>query len=269
MKDKFYGTLNQNNIQDKIEKYVEEVKICGFSIIEDVLSENDILNYRNKIDSIYKIQEDSFGLEKMSLINELNVCRMPLKYDLSFLDLATNSQVLKVVQSLLGDKYILGLQNAIINKPHEHHHQSSWHRDLPHQNFVISTPLSINAMFCIDDFNEQTGGTVVVPYTHKMDILPSDSFIQKHSVTVNAKSGSVVIFDSMILHKAGFNSSSIIRRGVNHQYQLPFLKQFYDFPKIFKHSNIDSSHLNLLGFSSENFIDDIEYRNRRLKLFSM
>ena len=193
------------------------------------------------------------------------MCRIPLKYDDYFINIATNKTVLEIVEKILGSFYILNLQNAIINRPNEEHHQSSWHRDLPYQNWTISKPLSINALFCIDDFSVETGGTIVVPYTHKTEVLPSDKYIKRHAITATAKAGSVIVFDSMLFYKAGYNSSNIIRRAVNHQYQIPLLKQFYDFPKALKGKFSDDKFLaQLLGYTSQVPLDDVEWRKRRI-----
>lgn len=265
MKENFYGKLNQVECNSDIDLYVEEIKNNGFTIIENVLSEDELKVYRQKIDEVYKKQEENFGLDKLISIKEKNMCRMPLKYDDYFINIATNKTVLEVVNRFLGDFYILNLQNAIINTPNEEHHQSSWHRDLPYQNYVISNPLSINALFCIDEFSEKMGGTMVVPYTHNMEILPSDRYIKNHAITANAKAGSVIVFDSMLFHKAGYNSSNIIRRAVNHQYQIPLLKQFYDFPKALngKFSN-DKFLAQLLGYTSQVPLDDVMWRENRI-----
>lgn len=266
MKEDFYGKLIQENCSDDVDLYVEEIRNQGFTIIEGVLSKEELQNYRSKIDLIYQKQESEFGFKQLKTIKEVNMCRMPLKYDDYFINIITNQTVLNVVKRFLGEFFILNLQNAIINMPNQEHHQSSWHRDLPYQNYVISNPLSINALFCIDEFNYETGGTAVVPYTHKMEVLPSDRYIQKHSKTVVAPVGSVVIFDSMLFHKAGYNSSNIVRRSINQQYQIPLLKQFYDFPKALNGRFSDNPLLKqLLGYTSQTPEDDIQWRKNRVE----
>jgi ectoine hydroxylase-related dioxygenase (phytanoyl-CoA dioxygenase family) len=265
VQDSFYGILNQVTCNNDIDLYIEEISTNGFTIIENVLTDKELDQYRNKIDHIYKIQEKEFGLKNLKKLNEIDICRMPLKYDDYFINIATNKQVIQLVNKLLGKFFILNLQNAIINQSNKKHHQSSWHRDLPYQNWVISKPLSINALFCIDDFSEKTGGTIVVPYTHKTEILPSDGYIKKHQITAQAKAGSVIVFDSMLFHKAGYNSSGITRRAVNHQYQIPLLKQFYNFPQALNGKFKDDAFLaQLLGYTSQVPSDDIAWRKNRL-----
>jgi|APSaa5957512535_1039671.scaffolds.fasta_scaffold74711_2 ectoine hydroxylase-related dioxygenase (phytanoyl-CoA dioxygenase family) len=268
MKENFYGKLNQVECNNDIDLYVEEIRTNGFAIVENALNEDELIGYREKIDAVYQVQEADFGVDKLKSINEKDICRMPLKYDDYFINIATNKIVLEIVEKFLGKFYILSLQNAIINRPQEKHHQSSWHRDLPYQNFTISNPLSINALFCIDKFSKETGSTVVVPYTHNTEILPSDKYIAKHSTVVTAKAGSVIVFDSMLFHKAGYNSSNIIRRSVNNQYQIPLLKQFYDFPEALNGKFSDDEFLKqLLGYTSKTPMDDVKWRENRIEKF--
>ena len=174
MKENFYGKLNQVECNSDIDLYVEEIKNNGFTIIENVLSEDELKVYRQKIDEVYKKQEDNFGLDKLISIKEKNMCRMPLKYDDYFINIATNKTVLEVVNRFLGDFYILNLQNAIINTPNEEHHHSSWHRDLPYQNYVISNPLSINALFCIDEFSENLPFTMTTAQKNAINEICTD-----------------------------------------------------------------------------------------------
>jgi ectoine hydroxylase-related dioxygenase (phytanoyl-CoA dioxygenase family) len=158
----------------------------------------------------------------------------------------------------------LHLQNAIINPPNQVHHQSSWHRDLPYQNFVISKPLALSALYCLDDFSPETGGTIVVPHTHNHEIIPSVEYLEKHNLIITAKAGSVVLFDAMLLHKAGYNSSNNFRRAINNVYTVPIIKQQLNIPLMLKDKYTDNQFLlRLLGFESQVQNSDREWRLQR------
>jgi len=270
MKNKFYGNLKQNTLLHEVDAYVEEIKLKGFAVIEKFLSENELPVIRAKIDKVYQIQEEELGRDYLSRINDLNIARALLAYDDYCLTLVTHEKILEILSKLLGDYFIINLQNAIINPPGEDHHQSAWHRDLPYQNFVISNPIAINVFFCIDEFSPETGATELIPNTHQMETLPSDEFIEQHKVTLNCPAGSVVLFDSMLLHRAGYNSSNQIRRGVNHIFSTPIMKQQYDFPAMLKGKFSDDPLLNrLLGYDSQVPPSIVEWRkNRHAKLKS-
>jgi ectoine hydroxylase-related dioxygenase (phytanoyl-CoA dioxygenase family) len=244
---------------------VEEVRVLGYSVLENLFPRDELEKCKSRIDKVYRVQEEELGRDRMAEISEMNVARALLVYDDYFLKMIVHETIQKIVKLFLGDYFIINLQNAIISLPDETHHQSSWHRDLPYQNFVISQPIAINAFYCIDDFSSETGGTELVPYTHKMETLPSDDFIGRHKVALHCPAGSVVIFDSMLLHRAGFNSSRNIRRGVNHIFSIPIMKQQYDFPAMLKGKFSEDPFLNrLLGYDSQTPISVVEWRKHRL-----
>ncbi len=89
-----------------------------------------------------------------------------------FLRLATHPKLAEVLGKLIAGKYVLNQQNGVVNPPGESYNQASWHRDLPHQHFVSSSPLAVNALFCLDDFVAANGATFVLPASHKRCFVP-------------------------------------------------------------------------------------------------
>jgi ectoine hydroxylase-related dioxygenase (phytanoyl-CoA dioxygenase family) len=122
-------------------------------------------------------------------------------------------------------------QNAIINRHTGEHYQQTWHRDLNYQHFVSSRPLAVSALYAVDDFTEMTGGTMVLPASHKIEAFPSVEYAEKHQVTVNAKAASIIVFDSMLYHRSGLNRSNGSRLALNHIYTLPLIKQQISLPR--------------------------------------
>ena len=252
MNQKSYGVHQQRLVTSELEKHLEEISILGYTVLENILPGEDLVTCRKKLDELLTVQEKETGKEELKKISELNLVRCPLAYDDYFLKPAVHEKVLEVIRNTVGNYFVLHLQNGIINMPNEEHHQSSWHRDLPHQDFVISKPLAVSALYCIDDFSAQTGGTFLLPYSHKLDQMPSASFIEKNAVQVNAKAGSVLVFDAMMFHKAGYNSSKQIRRGINHVYVSGILKQQINLPEFLKGKFKDDKFLSVfLGYESE------------------
>ena len=180
--------------------------------------------------------------------------------------MATNDKIIKILNKLLGDYFILMLQNGIINMPSEFNYQASWHRDLNYQHFVSSRPLSISVLFCLDNFTKLSGGTFFLPGSQKCEKFLSDNYIIENEVTVEAEEGSVFIFDSMLFHRAGHNLSNLTRRGVNHMYSLPFIKQQIDIPSALKGEFSDDTFLSkLLGYDSKSGESVTEWRYNKIK----
>ncbi|PDS33805.1 phytanoyl-CoA dioxygenase family protein [Rhizobium anhuiense] len=265
MQQKSYGVVARSAAASDHEAHVEEIRNRGYTVLPDVLSYDELSGWRKRIDLTYAKQEQEFGRDRLVAIKELDLCRAPLLYDRDFLGLAEHPKIMEIVRALLGEWFILNLQNAIINRPNIEHHQSSWHRDLPYQNFVISRPLSVNALFAIDDFSAQTGGTQFLPFSHKIEYLPSEQYVAANRVHGEARAGSVILFDSMVFHRAGANSSPNIRRAINQMYTVPIVKQQYDFAKALasERSALSEGTLRLLGFTSEVPLNDREWRAAR------
>jgi len=265
MKEKFYGRFDQTIVEDEIGRHIEEIAHRGLTFVHGCFSQGELAIWRQKIDSIYEKQENEFGRDILAAIQELDVCRAPLLYDLDFVKLATHPKILSIVRHFLGDWFILNLQNATIVRPGVRHHQSSWHRDFPYHSFIGSRPLAINALLAIDEFSAESGGTNVVPFTHKTDVLPSDLYIEANRIESAIPAGSAIVFDSMLFHRAGFNRSSAIRRSVNHLYTIPTIKQQYDFPRALaeQQQKLAPDVLRLLGFAAEVPLDDKAWRKAR------
>lgn len=263
---KSYGVNHETTIESELDRITEEVEFLGYSILPSVITESELSVIREKVDAIYARQEEEFGRENLKKINELNVARCLLAYDDYFAGLALHEHVMPIVRHLLGNFVTLQLQNCILNHPQEQHHQSSWHRDLPYQEFTSSVPLAVNAFWCIDPFTKETGSTQLMPFSHQRNNLPSAEYVQKNAISLEAPAGSVVIFNSMVYHRAGNNTSSIIRRGINHVYTVPIIKPQIDFVSMLKNNvPTDPLLLQLLGFTSNPAASVMDFRSRRLK----
>ena len=193
--------------------HAEEIRTIGYTVLGSGLDEEQLQAIRDKIDAIYRRQVDEIGGEaNLQRINDANMARCLLGYDDSFAALAAHPAMVEVLTRLLGDYYVLMSQNGVINNPADDHYQITWHRDLNYQHFVSSRPLAVSALYCIDEFSEETGATCVLPASHKNEAFPSDEYVLRHQTSMNAPAGSILMFDAMVFHRAGTNRSGRLRR---------------------------------------------------------
>lgn len=264
-----FGVKEFNDPAAEIDLHVEDIKLAGYTTLKDVLSDAEVATARIKIDEVYQRQVDEIGgAENLKTIGDPYTAMCLLAYDEFFLRLAVHPRVLALVERFLGDYYILMLQNAIINTPGVGNQQTAglWHRDLGYQHFTSSRPLGITALYCIDEFNETTGGTRVLPGTHKSDLFPSADFVRRHQRGIDAAAGSVIVFDPMMYHCGGLNKSDQVRRAVNNTYTLPLVKQQVDLPRMLNgRYRDDPFQSRLLGYESEPDSSVLEFRRRRLE----
>ena len=264
-----FGVKEFSSANSRLEQAVEEIKLLGYTIVPSVLTAEELVAAREKIDRIYAEQVNEVGGEQqLAAINDAHTARCPLAYDEFFLSVATNQKVLSIVKTFLGDYFILMLQNGVINIPNVGNEQNAgyWHRDLNYQHFISTRPISISALFCVDDFSEETGGTYVLPASHKAEAFPSEAFVLRHEKVVNAQAGAAIVFDSMLYHRGGQNRSPQPRRGLNHMYSLPLIKQQISLPRMLRGKFSEDPFLSkFLGYTSESDDSVAEFRRKRLE----
>jgi hypothetical protein len=266
MSNSSYGIKEKHVGKDSLDVHVQEIRIVGYSILPPAVPVERLTAWRESIDRILGEQaEESGGVEALRRIGEADTVRALLAYDASFLDVATDLRVMEICNRLLGDYFILMLQNAVVNRPQQQpHHQAAYHRDLPYQHFVCSRPLAVSAVLCLDPFEPENGSTLLLPGSHKVEEFPSDDYVQKMQTAISAPAGSIVVFDSMLFHRAGINRSRSMRRGVNNVYSLPFLKQQIVLPALLKGKWSEDAWLRrLLGYESDPPRSPAEFRTLR------
>lgn len=265
---KTFGVKEFSRPLSDVERHVEEIRLVGYTVLEGVLTDAEAGEARAKIDDIYQKQIEEVGREGLEAINDTYNARCLLAYDEFFLGVARRPRVLEIVSRLLGDYFTLMLQNGIINVPQFGDEQNAgyWHRDLNYQHFVSTRPVSVSALFCVDEFSEEMGGTRVLAATHKAEAFPSEEYVRAHEATVCAAPGSVLVFDSMLYHRSGHNRSQRVRRAINHMYTIPFIKQQISLPKMFDGKYADDPFLSkFLGYESETDESVVGFRRRRIE----
>jgi ectoine hydroxylase-related dioxygenase (phytanoyl-CoA dioxygenase family) len=266
---KTFGIKEFNRPSSEIDLRAEEIQLSGYTILPEVMSGAELEAARSKLDRIYQTQLDEIGgSDNLKIIGDPYTAMCPLAYDDFFLSLVVDRRLLDVVERLLGDYFILMLQNGILNIPELGDDQTSgyWHRDLGYQHFVSSRPIGITAIHCIDDFNSNTGGTRILPGSHKHEVFPSEEFLRHHERGIEAPAGSVILLDAMLYHRGGHNTSPGVRRAVNSTYTLPLIKQQIALPQALNGRHRDDPFLSrLLGYESEVDPSVMAFRQRRLK----
>jgi ectoine hydroxylase-related dioxygenase (phytanoyl-CoA dioxygenase family) len=263
-----FGVKEFHANQSAEDAAAEQIRLIGYAVIPDVLSALELGDLQRKLDAVYQEQVKEVGGEdRLATMGDTHTVRLPLAYDEAFLSVAANATVLSVVERILGDYFILMLQNGVLNMPQRGSTQNTanWHRDLNYQHFICTPPLSVSALFCVDDFSAETGGTNVLPGSHKTDKFPSHDYVLAHETQIEAKAGSVLIFDSMLYHRGGINRSPGVRRGINHMYTLAILKQQISMPRMLggKYSE-DPFFARFLGYDSEPDDSVVEFRRKRI-----
>jgi ectoine hydroxylase-related dioxygenase (phytanoyl-CoA dioxygenase family) len=261
-----YGILEKRILQDGLDANVEELEYNGYTVISSGISSAELTTIREGVDRSYERQLTESIAASAVLKSDNDILRCPLAYDDIFLKIASAAPLMELCRRVIGTNFVLLQQNAIINRPTTKEYQSRWHRDLLYQHFVTTKKLALNALFCVDDFSFETGGTVVLPGTHRVEAFPSSRFVKIYEKVLNAAAGSIVVLDAMLFHRSGYNISTQNRRGVNHVIGRPLLVQQLDLPRILngKHSE-DPFLRRYLGYQWNPAPDVATWRSQRAR----
>ncbi|NWC92354.1 MULTISPECIES: phytanoyl-CoA dioxygenase family protein [unclassified Pseudomonas] len=225
-----HGITERWSCETETDFCVEEILTKGYTILRSSFDAAMIAKVSQYADLSYEMQCEKLGGEQNLLkINDANIARAPCAEFDEFIEIAMDPKMHKVANALLGKNFILYSQNAIINIPSTNHYQFTWHRDLNYQHWTSSRCLALSALLCIDPFDAVTGGTYVLPATHKVEKFPSDRYVRRNQTCIHAQPGDWILFDSMLYHRTGKNSSHAKRRAINHILVPPFMAQQYDF----------------------------------------
>lgn len=260
-----YGVLEQSEAPDALSAHVDRIRVAGYTVVESGFTSGQVADFAERLDAVIARQLEESGEAAIAAVGDAGTARCLLAYDEAFVHLAASPVVLELCRRLLGEYFILLQQNGLLNLRQGQPAHRAFHRDLPYQHFVSSRPIAISALFCIEPFRRDNGGTVVIPASHRFEAFPSDSAVGALATTIEAPAGSFLVFDAMIFHRAGVNTSDRPRRAVNHVYGLPFVAQQISLPDALAGSfRNDPALARLLGYRSAPAPSVQAWRERQL-----
>lgn len=220
-----YGVTSPNTNSGTLAQ--EELARNGFSVLPGVIAPDVLGAMREALDRLLAIQTARFGgEERLSEIGDAWQVRAPLQEEPVFLELLRLPALDAIVEATLGPAALVMQQNGIILPPMAAtHHQQSWHRDLPYQEFTSSKPIALGSLAVLDSFSADSGGTRFLPGSHRHERFPSDEYVARWAYQPEAAAGDVVVFDAMVFHAGGVNSGRHPRRAVNTLFGIPLLAQ--------------------------------------------
>lgn len=194
----------------------QDLRDAGVCIVPDVLDGKRLSHVR---DALYRAadsdrqrhREQKFGLDYAHDESNQRVWNV-LSRDPAFTDLVEHPAALELVKSVIEWPALLGNFSANITGPGGG--EMVLHAD---QLFVPepwpSVPQGVNVAWCLDDFTEENGATRMVPGSHLLNRHPGPEELQTDTVPLETPAGSMVVFESRLWHKTGYNRTAKQRRA--------------------------------------------------------
>lgn len=210
---------------------LDALRSDGCVVITDVFSETFLEELRA---ALYRARDgilSQIGAKRLEKAGELGVVRLPFLFDHAFYRLLEVPEVLKTVDTTVGETSTLHLMNGFVLPSIQDTEtptvfQNTFHRDFPR--YLNGYLASVNIFIAIDAFTNENGATLVIPRSHQQAEPPTSSEIAAAAPAL-APAGSMLIFDSTLWHAAGKNVSGHDRLALNLQFTRSFIKQQIDY----------------------------------------
>jgi len=244
-----------------IQEHVYHIETRGYSVFPDFYDEGICYQLREKLIKAldeYKPLGSDRSYKDQFLMHDL-MCR-----DLMFAQILEDPRLQQIFAPILGDYWIMYAFTSSSLPPRKDNYGSRLHVDSPR--FIPNYIGTAGFILALDDFTIENGGTKLLPGSQNSSKIPTEDMFEKNCTQVTCKKGTMLIVNSRIWHRAGFNNTDNWRHSLTLSTCRVYMKQRFDWPKMIP-ENI-SNQLNdqarrIIGFDSripksleEFFVDD-------------
>jgi ectoine hydroxylase-related dioxygenase (phytanoyl-CoA dioxygenase family) len=232
----------------------------GYCILPEALSRIQVQALRQRVEEQMEAERRrgigyAYGEEDAARQNRW--VSMLINKGQVFVDLLEHPVADELLRQLLGDGYLLSSYAVHITSPgvcgQPSLHTDQWWmprpyaRNTPHRppgdvsrgefygdgnepDKLISPPVVGNVLWLLSDFNDQNGGTRLVPGSHLSGEQPGSRMAQStETIAVTGPAGTAVVFDGRIWHGAGTNRGTALRFGLFSTYCAGMFRQLENY----------------------------------------
>ncbi len=201
------------------EQAINEIDVYGFTLIPDVLAPEQLEPLKQAlIQSAQRVGEDGYENRGGTSLLVRNLPTL----DPIFFQIMDHPVILPILEYFLDQTLILGSLSARIVRPGDG--LQNFHSDIPAHMLNPVSPVMMNTVWPLVDFNPTIGGTRIVPGSHKSGYDgPPAGFVVKHAFQPKCKAGSVLLFNGQCWHAGGANNTEHNRYAVFAHYRKSML----------------------------------------------
>lgn len=216
--------------ESELQSHLESVKEDGFTVLENVFDAERAEAMKKRVreverDTLRPLEADEKE-EDSSFFRTAGLLRL----DRMFWDVPIDPTVCQVVEGVLGPDFLLSTFSGIDLKP-----RSGTVQPLHPDDALVPVPrphasaVGCTVMWVVTPFNEGTGGTRLLPESHKepLDLLWSqDRERLSQTIQPDLEVGSVLVFDHALFHGASDNPSDDWRLGLQVSYHAGWVRPY-------------------------------------------
>ncbi len=198
--------------EPQVQQHLRELALAGHTVIRGVVPPSEVGSVQKSVLAT---------VERVAGFNDSGVGFLAgvLNHDQSIVPYLTESRLMGAVRGALGKGVHISFASAIINAPRNA--RGGWHADWPFNQRnagAIPAPqpdvvMHLTTLWMLTPFSTATGGTLVVPGSHRYGSNPTgDNGFDATSVVAgemnaHGDAGDVLLFDSRLWHATAQNST--------------------------------------------------------------
>lgn len=209
-------SVNNDTLTQEEKKQLDE---AGFVLLRDVLTREQVASFNARLDELLEEEGEQAGIEMHQEAGTERLARL-INKDSRFNVCFTNPRVLAAVRHVLGNFRLCDVVSrfALPGQGAQSLHADAGAPEVPGAYIICNT------FWLLDDFTPENGPTRVVPGTHKTQATPNPDVFTSETdgllhhpdeIQVLAPAGTVVIFNSHMLHGGTLNRTSMRRRAIS------------------------------------------------------
>ena len=250
---------------------INELKKNGLTILPNILSKSECINYVNICENIIK----KFEKKKGPVFSTAQFIDNPFRHNKNLIKLIHRKEFDKIFCNLLDENYVL-IDSVVVNRklrPDLKYGDrcktgTSWHVDSRYlNNKRLEKGFGYVAIIMFNDWTNDNSATLYVPRSHNRRDRPNRNGKYRCKALLG-KAGSIAIIDTGLWHKAGQPSKNN-RWGAFNYYGPWFMKPYFDFPKMMGKKfakKISKPIQKLLHYNSVPPINELKRTNTITKL---
>lgn len=210
--------------------HLAEIEEQGFTIVEDVFSADRAERIAKRVREIERDTLRPLAQEERESDSSFFRTAGLLRLDRMFWDVPIDPTVSAIVSGVLGPDYLLSTFTGIDLKP-----RSGTVQPLHPDDALVpiprprERPIGCTVMWVVTPFNASTGGTRLLPGSHKepLDLLWSQEENRlSQTIQPDLAPGSVLVFDHALFHGAADNPSDEWRLGLQVSYHAGWIRPY-------------------------------------------
>jgi ectoine hydroxylase-related dioxygenase (phytanoyl-CoA dioxygenase family) len=199
------------------------VNESGYAIVTDLLDPKTCQALVGEVDRVEREHEIGFGTSEFEGFHTRRIFNLIARGP-AFRDLVVDDTMLRVIDALLGDGFLLSGTTSMHISPGEtaqllHADDGMISLPRPHVATMVTT------LWALTEFRGDNGGTLLVPGSHLEEAMPRPG--EKHEpITVEMPAGSALILHGSTWHGGGTNTTRGEERyGLSVQYVAGWCRQ--------------------------------------------